>query len=1054
MKKFIHFIIHEKLLVNLAIGVFLIAGVSSLLGLHRQLIPNVSLDMVSIVTVMPGASPEDTEELLSVPIEKKLRSVSDIKKVRSYNVNNASLIVVYLENHVRDKKKTIQEIKDAVEQVNNLPSNAQKPVVTEVSFENTEMIYVAFTGKDEFVPYERLREFAKKSENFFYEIDGVAKIDKFGYYDREYLVEVNPDVLEKYRIGINSIINSLKMRNIDFPGGPLRIGPKEFVLRTKGQFKNAEEIRNTVIRGNDIGHTLKIRDVARVTDTYEEAEVYHRVNGKKAVVFKLWKKNKNDEIDLSNRIKEAISDYKLPGYEDVTVSTFRDESSMTRRRIASVVEEGAIGFVILGTFIFLLLSRRMSLLVLGGIPITFAMTFACMSYFGLTINIVSLFGIIMVMGLMVDFSIVIAENTHRLSEEGHGKVEAITEGVASVFWSVTVTLLCIIAAFVPLLLITGLIGKFVHPIPIVIISALVCGWVVAMFILPAYLNMFLKHCASEKDGRFYKKIINAYKKLLRFALHYRYLAVGVLTILLIFSIMFIPRLGFKLIPSGGEEEIRMSVKFPYELNLNANLNETKRLEQFVIENVPRKEYETLHVFAGEEFVDIIDPKPAKATYKSTLELYLVPESKRIRPAYIIVNDLREKFNKAQSSGIISKDIDLKIEAVFKGPPIGKPINVEIRGDDFLVMQKIAEEYSSHLKTLSGVRDVRIDLEPGKTEYHYSVNEKMAAWANISAYDIASTLNASFMGAIASKVSQNEEEIGVRVRFEEEARKKMMGLKDVKVSNMMGALVSLDTVSNVKTEKSFSQINRLNFRRIVQVQGEVDLSKITPIEVVKNLNKKFKDIESRYPGYLVKYGGENEDTAESLGELSVYFVWALIFIYILTTIFMRSLLQPLVVMAAIPFALVGVVFALFVHGQVLTFMSLLGLFSLAGVIVSNTLVLVQFINNQRDAGKPLFESIVEGGVLRFRPICLTAGAIILELIPVIYGFGGNKDYLVSPLALAFGYGLIFATVITLILIPCFYHISEDIKTFFLKRFVKHFCRIPDTWTGLVPHNGTT
>lgn len=878
------------------------------------------------------------------------------------------------------------------------------------------------------VSYAKLREFAKKSENYFYDIDGVAQIDKLGYYDREFLVEVTPEALEHYRLGLNTVINTLRMRNVDFPGGPLRVGKKEFVLRTKGEFKNAEEIRNTVIRGNDTGHLLKIGDIAKVTDTYKEADIYHRFNGKKAVIFKLWKKNNTDQIVLSDRIKSAIAKYKLAGYEDVEISTFKDESISTRHRIASVVEEAIVGFIVLGLFMLMLLGKRMSFLVLAGIPVTFAMTFACMSYFGLTINVVSLFGMIMVMGIMVDFSIVIAENAHRLSEEGLSTKDAVISGVSSVFWAVTVTLLCIIAAFVPLLLTTGIIGKFVHAIPIVIICALIAGWIVAMFLLPTYLNVFLKHETKESQSKgLFQKILDGYEKLISLFLKFRYITAGLLTLLLLLSLFLVPRLGLKLFPGGGEEQIRMSVRLPFETNLESNLNETKKIESLILDVMPKDEYKAFHVYVGEENVEIIDPKPGKATFKSTLELYLTEERDRKRIARVIADELREKIMAAQKDGTLDPNAEIKVESIFKGPPAGKPVNVEIRGNDFDVMRKIAEEYQEYLKTLDGVRDIRIDLEPGKTEYNYSVNEKMAAWAGVSAYDIASTLNASFMGAVSTKVNQNEEEIGVRVRFQEKSREKMSGLKDVKIANMTGGLVSLDAVSNVKMDKSFSQINRLNYRRLVQVQAEVDLSKTTPIAVVTKLRDKFSDFEERYPGYLINLGGEQDSSKESIGELAVYFVGALIAIYIIVTIFMRSLILPLVIMVAIPFALIGVIFALYLHGQPFSFMCILGLFSLAGIIVSNTLVLVQFINNNRQKGLSLFDAIIRGGVLRFRPIILTAGAMVLELIPVMYGVGG-KDYLVSPLALAFGYGLLFATVITLILIPCFYHIAEDAKGF--------------------------
>ncbi|MGL4368143.1 MAG: efflux RND transporter permease subunit, partial [Spirochaetota bacterium] len=293
------------------------------------------------------------------------------------------------------------------------------------------------------------------------------------------------------------------------------------------------------------------------------------------------------------------------------------------------------------------------------------------------------------------------------------------------------------------------------------------------------------------------------------------------------------------------------------------------------------------------------------------------------------------------------------------------------------------------------------------------------------------LNTSFSGSVATKVNQNEEEVGVRVRFNETAREKMNGLRDVKIANRTGGLVSLDAVSDVKIDQGFSQINHLNFKRIVQVQADVDTETVTPSEMNARLAANFSDIEKRYPGYSIVYGGEQESSNKSMGELGNYFLAALLIIFVVLTVFFNSVAMPIIVMIAIPFGLVGIVVALFLHGQPLSFMSALGFFSLAGIIVSNTLVLVQFINKFRDEGMSLKDALIEGGVVRLRPIILTSGSMILELIPVMYGFGG-KDYMISPLALAFGWGLLFATVITLIMIPCFYHIAEDAKGWVSRR----------------------
>lgn len=1060
MKKIISYILDQDLLVNLVVVIIILLGLASFSGLNRESIPDASVNMVTITTVYPGASPVEAEELISIPIEKKLRAINGLDKVRAYNVENVSLVVVFIADDVKDTKKVVQDIKDAVEQVTGLPSTARTPLVTEVTVDTTELVSIAFTGKNENVPYHRLREFANMSENFFYDIGGIAEVEKYGYYDREYLVEVDPDALERNRIGLNTIVNALKMRNIDFPGGPLRIGKKEFVLRTKGQFKNAAEIRNTIIRGNDTGYSLRIGDVAKVTDTYEEADVHHRFNGKQAVIFKLWKKRSADEIELADAVKNAVASYSITGYDDIDITFFNDKSTLTKERIMSVVHEAALGFVILGLFMLLLMGRRMSALVLAGIPVTFMITFAVMKYQGITINIVSLFGMIMVLGMMVDFSIVVAENTHRYIEQGLKRRLAIETGVSEVFLSVTVTLVCIVTAFMPLLLITGLIGRFIKAIPVVIIATLIASWIFAMFILPYFLNIFLGESHKKKrsiqkitipqkllakvfgsrinkaieteqkedvnyETGLFGQVQKKYKGIILAALKHRYLVAGILFILLVVSLALIPQIGFKFMTGGGEEQIRIKVKMPFETNLETNFEEMKKLEGLIIDSVPVNEFRALHLYVGEDYTEMKDPKPPKATYKSTFELYLVPEKERRRTADEISLDLRKKISLAQESGFISKEVNLKMESVFLGPPVGKPVNVEIQGDDYEVMKKIADEYIGYLPTVQGVKDISIDLESGKTEYQYTVNEKMAALTKVSAYDIASAINASFSGSVATIVNQNQEEVGVRVRFPENARKDRTTLHDVKVANMSGGLIPLDSVSNVGLYKGYSQINRLNYRRLVQVQADVDAKVITPSEVTSFLQKKFSDIEKRYPGYAVKYGGEQEDTSKSVNDLGNLFIAALIVIFVILTVYTKSLAMPLIIMIAIPFALVGVVIALFTHGQPLSFMGMLGLFSLAGIIVSNTLVLVQFINKFRDEGMPLKDALAEGGVVRLRPIILTAGSMFLELLPVMYGFGG-KDYLVAPLALSFGWGLLFATFITLVLIPCFYCIAEDVK----------------------------
>jgi multidrug efflux pump subunit AcrB len=478
---------------------------------------------------------------------------------------------------------------------------------------------------------------------------------------------------------------------------------------------------------------------------------------------------------------------------------------------------------------------------------------------------------------------------------------------------------------------------------------------------------------------------------------------------------------------GGEEQIRVTVRLPFETNLSANLEEMKKMESVILATVRDEEFRKLHLYVGEEFTIIIDPKPGKATYKSTFDIKFFPEKDRKRLADEIVVEIRNVLQQKQAEGLFAEDISFKVEVIAGGPPVGKPVNVELKGKNFEEMSKIADEYMDYLQTIDGVYDISFDLEEGKTEYQYTINEQMAALTTVSTQDIATALNASYLGAEATKVNQYEEAVGVRVRLDDYARTHKSSLRDVKISNNAGGLIALNTVSNMKTATSYSHINRLNFERLVQVQAEVDIKKTTPLDVQKKLVSKFTDIRERYPDCKIAYGGENEDTAKSLAELGRLFQIALLIILFILILYYNSVVIPIIVMIVIPFSLVGVVFALYTHGSPLSFMGVLGMFSLAGVIVSNTLVLVSFINGFRQEGKSLMDSLIEGGVVRLRPILLTAGTTVLSLLPSVYGLGG-KDYFVAPLALTFAYGLLFAMFITLILVPCFYHIAEDFKVF--------------------------
>ncbi len=1039
MKKIIDFLIHEKLIVSLFVGMLMIFGLVALAGLNKEAFPYVALDTVMVKTVYPGASSDDVENLVTVPLEKKIREVNRIDKVLSYSLENVSVIIVHLEENLRNRQKIVDDIEKAVDSVKDLPATVEDPVFEEITSEETPAIDIAImaSGNTE-VDYKYLRQAAKDLREKLLFLEGVATVEKQGYLDREYLIEVDPQALKNYRIGLNTVIGRLQVRNIDLPGGVLRVGKEEFVLRTSGQFKNGEDIGNTVIFSNDAGFVTKLKDIAKISDTFEEASVYDRINSKDAIILSVNKKQDADMIKTVDRIKAFLIENQKDMPKDVTYTWFNDYSRFVKTRLSSLISNAISGFILLLAILFFLLGFRMAALVSISIPVTFMAAFLGMHFSGITLNLISMFALVMVLGMIVDCSIVVSENTYRHLENGLPIKQAVEKGLSEVFASMTVTLLCIIAAFAPLLMVSGLVGKFIYAIPMVIIICLVASWICAVFVMPAYLHMFAKAnvargAAGDDVGRTAQP--SRYERFLSMAVDNRKKTVVFMVLLLILTLFVAAKFSSFVFMPADAQSILVKARMPQGTNLEATRKAAIDLEK-VVNMYGKDVVEDFETVIGSEKGLMVDMAPKDGTHKATIELVLVPINDRKVGDTEILNTVKKKVAEARKAGVLDKDLDIKFEVKYVGLPVGSKINVQVQGDDFTVMRTIAGEYEEYLRSLKGVSDIRLDFEDGKEEYRYQINEARAAQVGVSTLSVAQTILSSFKGSVATTLKKGDEEIDLRVRFPDWARRHTNNLNDVMVANQYGGLIPLSQVTTYKKQKGIDQINRKNYKRIIELKANTDESVMTSLEVNTLMKKKFKDIEKRYPGYTINYAGEQEDTEKSMASLGKLFLVALLVIYVVLAAFFNSLMLPMVIMICIPFSLIGIYLALFVHGnQPLTFMGVLGFFALAGVIVENTVVLVQFINDLRAQGMPLREAVIKGGSLRFRPILLTSGTTVLGLIPTIYGFGG-KDMFVAPLGMAFGYGLLFATIISLVIVPCLYHIAEDIKMRWA-RFLENF-----------------
>ena len=1047
MKSIGKFIAEKTLIIQFILFLLLLVGLSRLLSMHREAFPNVALDKIVIEAPLPGATPEEIERLIAIPIEKQLKSVTGIDKVRSYNLENVSVIMIFLVEGSKNTKKILDNIRDAVDST-RLPDNAQKPKVREITTEKQEVISLALSLKQEsldpIADYKKLRDTAKAFEDKFFRIKEIAEVEKIGYRNREFLVEVSPSLLNAKEVGLNTLLNALGSRNINMPSGRLKVNGTEYLLRTKGDFEEAKDMLTIPILGNEIGFSTLLKDVAKVFDTFEEEKTFEKLNGKNSIILRVWKNEQADIITTADAVKNLATSIE-GNFPEVETTIYEDKSKDVRRQLGDLILNFETGLALVLLSLVFILGFRLSVMISVAIIFIFFISFIFIKQIGFTINTITIFGMVMVLGMMVDNSIVVAENTYRLMQEGYERKEAVLQTFKDVLVPLLVSFLVISAAFFPLLFMSGIIGKFILGIPAVVLITLACSLLFALVFLPNWLNKFLPNkleakvkdeSIEEKEGIF-GIIIEAYKATITFALKHRVLVLGLFTIIFFLTLFAAGKfLPFVMFPSGSEEDIEIKIWMPIGSTLQKNLDTMEKLEPTVT-LMAGKDFKYLRSRIGIHENPIVDPKPGLEVHRSHLNLKLVPAADRQewKDARILVQKIREFIEESKQMGNIPKDMIYDVNAKVKGPPVGKPVSLEIRGADYKIIQEIANLYKEELEKIDGVSDIRTDLELGKEEYRFHVRDEIASKAEISARDIARSIRTAFNGEVASTISKGEDKINILVRFPESERQSMKSISLVKVENRNRRLIPLEQVTYSAKERDYSMINRQDLQRVVRLEASVDTKKTTSLFVNRKLQTTVSI--SKYPDYSVIFGGEQEDAGKSFKDLGISMLFAVAVIFGIFILYFNSIGTTTVIIGSIPFGIVGVLFALMIHGMPLSFMSTLAIVALSGSIVANTLMLITFIEELRQKGMSIEEAIINGGAIRLRPIFLTTISTVIGLVPSAYGIP-TLDPFVQPLSLAFGWGLLFATGVTLIFVPVLYRVKEDFKHIASKIFFLVIC----------------
>ncbi len=1041
MKKFVAFFAERSLLINIVSLAILIAGIMFLFKANREAFPKVDFDWVIIKTLYPGATAEDVEKHISIPIETQLHEVDDIDELYTTSTESLSITAVKLDPDVEDKDNVINDIKNAIDLIKDFPDDAEDPEVIELKTSQRPILEVSIIDKNGIRNDDderELRKHAKMLEDRLLEIDGIAKVERSGYREREMIVEVDPVLLENYHVAINDVILALSRKNLNHPGGLVKTDTEEVMVRTIGEVENVKDIENVLIRANDLGNWVRVKDVARVKDSFEEETIINKTEGKKSITLTVIKKQSGDIIDVVDEVFSIVNKFNTRFSKRYEFITSRDLSYFVKRRLRVLKNNAVVGSILVLLSLFITLGWRISIVTAIGLPLAFCMTFIWMGQQQLTVNLISMFGLIVVLGMLVDDAIIVAENVYRHLEEGKSARDAVIDGTSEVIIPVAGTILTTIAAFSPLMFMTGIMGKFMWALPAVVSVSLVGSWIESMFILPSHIldieKRNKKSVKVDEGGKLFFRIRDRYVKMLNFVLNNRYKFALLIFLIFAGTVIFArTHVKFILFPQGQIERFEVVTQGKNGTSVQEMNRKLTKIEKFIA-RLPREEMETFITKAGVIQYQSMGQKEKTGSNYGSIIVYLTPEQERKRTADEIMDALREETKPLH--GEFEK---IEFTYIKTGPPVGAAVNVTIKGDDFATLKKVAQEYKDYLKKIPGLKDIEDNFEEGKKELKIIVNEKLASIAGISVFDVASTVRSSLKGTVATKIKKTDEEINIRVIFPERLRSNLKDINEIKrnfklikISNRIGNLIPLSRIARFEESTSLSVISRRDRKRSVRVTANIDekAKKLSSVYINSLLSRDFKNIDKRYPGILVDYLGEFKDTKESMINLFKSFIIAFLLIYVILVALFRSLMHPVIIMSVIPLAFVGVVWVFYIHGLPLSFLAIMGVVGLTGVVVNDSIVFVDFIKKGRAEGLTPFDATVRAGGHRLRAIFLTTITTFLGLVPTAYGIGGLDPFLV-PMATSMAWGIIFGTLITLFATPMLYMIFTDLRKFVYK-----------------------
>lgn len=1014
--------VKRPVLTTVVFIIILLLGIISLSKLPLELLPDMSFPALSIVTTYEGAGPEEIETAVTKILEGAVATVPNIKNIFSTSVEGVSAITIEFEwgtdiddaaNDIRDKIDFIRDF---------LPDEASKPILFKFSTSFMPVLMFGIKAKES---YHNLIDILKdKVIDPLRQVEGVGDASLFGGLIREIRVEINQVKLNSFRLSVDQIIHTIRMNNVSEPGGTLKIGKNEFILRLRSEYRDINEIKNLIV-GNYKGTPIYLKDVANVVDSFKEENMIVRVNGEPGAMIFVQKQSRANTVEVAEKCKQRIEQLKKRLPDDIEIYITFDSSRFIGDSLNNLTRTILWGgfFVLIVVFLFLI-DWRASIIIGLTIPFSLIVAFIFLYFLGYTINIMSLSSLAIAIGMVVDNGIVVTENIyrHRFQEKLALNKSAV-RGAGEVLQAVTASTLTTVAIFIPIFFISGIVGLLFKQLGLAVIVVLLSSLFVSLTLTPMLASrLFDKKPASSFfvkaeriNFQIFNKIKENYTKILKWALSHRKIIVFIAIGVFIFSLMLLGFIGKEFMPAADEGFIRGAIELESGTKIEITDRVMAKIEKIVAKYIP--ETETIIVRSGRspQGLAIAFGREEGANI-GFIALRLKEKGKRKRSSQEIADMLTKMIKKIP--GI--KNIDLETSGGSRMFGVGKPVSIEIYGHDIEKTTKFARRIKKILESIKGTRNVIISSKPGKPEIRVNIDKAKAQMYGLSLYQIANVIKSSFAGTTASVYRAAGKEYDIFVILQRAHRQSLDNIKNTMIRTPAGKLISLANIAEFSIKKGPKSITRKNRARMLTVDCEIYKRPISAI--IKDFEKKMKDIPIP-EGIRYEYGGEIEQQRSSFIILIEALILGILLIYLIMAGQFESFLDPFIIMFSVPFAIVGVIWALFLTGVTLNVNSFVGMIMLVGIVVNNGIVLIDYINQlRRKYGKNLIEAVITGSSIRLRPVLMTAFTTIFGLLPMALARAEGSETWV-PLGVSVIGGLLVSTLVTLVLIPTIYTIFE-------------------------------